>query len=118
MSTSGDAGELAERVSERPVFECCQGRGYHLFDCRNNPHRDENLRQLAIGATQADFPDDLVPYDLEAAAHLMWLQFPHDGFAVGDVFELKRDGRTDRVLRVTKVIPGPDGQVMYDTEPA
>lgn len=71
-----------------------------------------------IGKWLLNAPDELVPYDLEADPHLIWPQFEHDRLAVGDTFELKRDGRPYRVLRVTRVIPGPGGQVMYDTEPA
>jgi hypothetical protein len=62
-------------------------------------------------------PEDLIPYDLEANASRLWPQFPHEWLGVGDVIELKRGTETTRV-RVTKVIPGPGGQVMYDTEPA
>jgi hypothetical protein len=63
-------------------------------------------------------PDDLIPYDLEADPPLLWPTFPHDHLGVGDTIELKRDGRPHRVVRVTRVIPGPGGQVMYEWEPA
>lgn len=73
----------------------------------------EWLRQVP-----ADLLDgDLIPYDLEADAHVLWPNFEHECLAEGDVIELKRNGETYPV-RVTRVIPGPDGQVMYDTEPA
>lgn len=63
-------------------------------------------------------PGDLVPYDLEADPRLLWLLFPHEGLAVGDTIELKRGGdRPDRVVRVTRVVWGPGGQVMYEWEP-
>lgn len=62
-------------------------------------------------------PGALIPFDLETHASRIWPMFPHEHLAVGDVFEVKRDGQPC-ALRVTEVIPGPDGQVMYDTEPA
>lgn len=66
------------------------------------------------------FAEDIggpIPFDLEADASRLWPMFPHEHLSVGDVFEVTRDGRPC-ALRVTEVIPGPDGQVMYDTEPA
>lgn len=65
-----------------------------------------------------DAPDDLIPYDLAADPPLLWPTFPHEHLDVGDTIELKRDGRPHRVVRVTRVIPGPGGQVMYEWEPA
>lgn len=112
VSTPGD------RPSERPVFGCCGSRGYHAFDCRNNPHREENLRNVQLQAlSAAKASGDLVPYDLEADAHVLWPNFEHEHLAVGDLIDLKRDGEFHRQVRVTRVIPGPDGQVMYETEP-
>jgi hypothetical protein len=77
-----------------------------------------NAGRKALGLKP--FPEDiggLTPFDLEADASRLWPMFPHEHLAVGDVFEVTRDGRAC-ALRVTKVIPGPGGQVMYETEPA
>jgi hypothetical protein len=62
-------------------------------------------------------PDDLIPYALEADASRLWPNFPHEWLKVGDTIELKRGGEV-ALVHVTRVIPGPGGQVMYETQPA
>lgn len=72
--------------------------------------------EAGIDLTPHDL-ENLAPYDLAADCNRLWPSFSHEWLSEGDVIELKRDGQPDRRVRVTKVIPGPGGQVMYDTEP-
>lgn len=106
MSESSDDGRLAERISDRPIFGCCQGRGYHLMLCRNNSGRDENLRQLALRhGIWAGF---------ESARLDLWADAPPSILLVEPGMVVEVDGK---LYRVTGKTPGENGAVSFELEP-